>query len=1005
MDIVVRTPHGDADVSVVWRDGSVTLGELIGVITGQAVPRLALVDGRGVACSTPLDEVDLLVGSLVTTEPPMPESVSGADVDIVQIAGHGAGRVARLGPGRYRIGPGRRISADELSLAAVEQPAIEVVVEPSTTVSEAIIVPVGAGVELDGEEITSATPWRGGTVSVGGRVFRLEAPAIGDHELAAPERSRVLARPDPDGTVAFSRPPRDRRPSRRSPVVDAVRDSTTAAPTLWDRRPDHPDAFVLPFGVVFDPTENDGASTATIDLADDRAVAVAGPERFRSALVRTLLVEATTLHGPADLDVVVLTSPERLTDWDWAKWLPHLRLDGTPAIWSTERDITRWAQRAGPGAVGSSVASHLTVVVIDDVNLWSRRDSPLRAVVSDPPSSLRLIALCDDATQAPAICTSIVSPTANGRARLHSFVRASEDAEVHASLTEVAVAARVARALAPLADVDLPPHPDAAVVEDVELADLLDVEDPADVIASWQSPEHRSSVAVGRRDRQTVSVEIADDVTVVLGTTMGDAFDVAATSLLGQCADRSPDSLWVVPLVVNDPERAALLGRLPHACEPYDASTPIDAGRVLARIRAVLDAGPDRVLVVVEDNHSSPASLNHAFVDTLVEGARRTPGMSMMVITNRADTPHAAVADTFVRVWRDRPDGRGTLRRTAMITERDRPPGEPFTPIPPNAAAQPALDVAPMVLGRPLTPLERRVEQRHARSNGSPNPMFERTVTVLCDADHTQSTTDRPRRVIVTAPLPNRVDLESWFDANPGDGIPIGLVDDPTAVDPHPSWWTPGDGSLFAFGSRRSGVEQVLATITLGVLDRFAPDDVRLVVLESSTQRRRALNETDHHPVVRSTDQPDDVTATLDEIQAELDLSEQPADPGVGRRPRLVVVIADLARLRQRNDDAVTRVDTVLAAAGPADSGVDVIAAASDLAEAGAFATAAASRLVGASSDLDQLSTLGVDESADLDGVVGRCRRFPGGDLVQLAMPDALMEIMLARRSTGASAR
>lgn len=1001
MDIVVRTPHGDADVSVVWRDRSVTLGDVIEVITGQAVPRLALVDGRAVDCSTPLDEIDLLVGSLVTTEPSMPVSVSGADVDIVQIAGHGAGRVARLAPGRYRIGPGRRTAADELSPAAVEQPAIEVEVEPSTTVSEVTIVPVGAGVALDGEEITSATPWRDGTVSVDGRVFRLEAPAIDDHETALP-------RPGPDGTVAFSRPPRDHLRGPRFPVIDAVRDATSAAPTLWARRPDHPDAFSLPFGVVFEPTGEVQVSTATIDLADDRAIAVAGPERFRSALVRTLLVEATTLHGPADLDVVVMTSPDRLTDWDWAKWLPHLRPHGTPAIWSTERDITRWAQSVGSSAVdpsARSIASHLTVVVLDDVNLWSRRDSPLQAVVSDPPGALRLIALCDDATRAPAVCTSIVSPSGNGRAHLHSFVRASDVEEIHASLTEVAVAARVARALAPLADVDLPLHPGgAAIADDVELVDLLGVGDAADVVARWTSTERRSAVAVGRRDQQPVSVEVADDVTVVLGSTMGDAFDVAATSLLGQCADRSPDALWVVPLVVNDPERADLLGRLPHACEPHDSATPIDAGRVLARVRAVLAAGPDRVLVVVEDSHSAPASLTRALIDTLVDGVHETSGVSLMVITNRADTPHAAVADTFIRVWRDHPDGHGTLRRTAALTERHSRPGEPFAPIPPNAAAQPGLDIAAMVIGRPLTPLERRVEQRHARSNGSPNPTFDRAVTVLRDADRTHSQTARPRRVVVTAPLPNRLDLESWFGATPGDAVPLGLVDDPAAVEPQPCWWAPGDGSVFAFGSRRSGVEQVLATITLGLLDRFAPDDVRLVVLESSAQRRRALNDTDHRAVVRAADRPDEVAATLDEIQAEVDRAALPADPDAGLRPRLVVVVADLTRLRQNARD-VARIDTVLAAAGPAGSHVDVIAAASDLSEAGAFATAAASRLVGASSDRDQLSTLGIDESADLDGTVGRCRRLPGGDLVQLAMPDALMEILLARRSTGGPAR
>ena len=50
----------------------------------------------------------------------------------------------------------------------------------------------------------------------------------------------------------------------------------------------------------------------TLDLSAERAVAIAGSEGFRSALARTLVIEAATLHGPADVDVVVLTDPDRV---------------------------------------------------------------------------------------------------------------------------------------------------------------------------------------------------------------------------------------------------------------------------------------------------------------------------------------------------------------------------------------------------------------------------------------------------------------------------------------------------------------------------------------------------------------------------------------------------------------------------------------------------------------------------------------------------------------------
>ena len=57
--------------------------------------------------------------------------------------------------------------------------------------------------------------------------------------------------------------------------------------------------------------------------------------------------------------------------------------------------------------------------------------------------------------------------------------------------------------------------------------------------------------------------------------------------------------------------------------------------------------------------------------------------------------------------------------------------------------------------------------------------------------------------------------------------------------------------------------------------------------------------------------------------------------------------------------------------------------------------------MVGASSDHTDLARLGVQDASDLEGVAGRCRWFPDGDLVQLALPDADLESMLTGRSPG----
>ena len=1004
MDIVVRTPHGDADVSITAHSPTTTLGEVVAAVTGQAVPRLALVDDRTVDAATLLDDVGVLLGSVVTTEPAVLPATSSADVDLVQIAGHGAGRVTRLGPGRYRIGPGRRSNADELDMAPVERAAFELVVEPTNAASEVTVISEGTEMTLDGTPISSSTPWRQGTVTIGSRAFQLDSPARSD-----PARS--VSMPDADGTVAFSRPPRGRSAPDRRPVVDAVRDAMIAAPTLWQRRPGHPDAFALPIGVRVDGS---GASVVSADLGSDRAVAVTGSERFRSALARTLVVEATTLHGPADLDVVVLTDPDRLAQWDWAKWLPHLRLDGPPAILSSRHDISRWADGAGGRAVLATtpwISSHLTLVVVDDPGLWNRRDSPLRSIISNPPDDVRLIALCDDATQAPAVCTTVISETADGLARLRSFTRADNDdglggVEVKPALTEATVAVRVARALAALADVDLPatsPVPTSAN-DRVELTDLLGVAEADDIVARWAVDDPRDAAAIGRRGDELVEVAVAGDVTVVVGSSMGDAFDVAATSLLAQCVERSPDALWVVPMMLERSSRSDLLARLPHATDPHDVDSTVEPQRLIARLRAVLadPEGPDRIVLVTEDVGASSTSPDQAWLAALADGVHSTSGLAMVVNTDRVGVS-PLVGDVVIRVepFDDRFGSAGRRRATVLTRDGAREPV--FAPLQRSASPVAALELRPYVVGRALTPLERRIEQYRATSANAPDPALDTGVALLERAAaryRDQAPAPSLGRVVVPPAMPAGVDLVELFDTSPGDGVPLGLVDYPSTAGVRTHWWEPGSGSLFVFGSRRSGVEQALATISLGIVDRFSTLDVRLVVIEPSSARRRALASTGYELRLVSPDIADEVDAALDEIANELlRLAVTTTRPD---GPRMVVSIGDLVHLRARYADQPlgSRIDEVLTTAARPGSGVDVIAYAAEYNGAGPFPMIASSRLVGASSEYSELAALGVDHPGDLEGIVGRCRSFPGGGLVQLAVADTTVDALLLDRGS-----
>jgi len=997
----VRTPHGDADVSIVSAPAGTTLGDVVVAATGQAMPRLVQVDDHVVDATTPLDDAGLLEGSIVTSEPMVAAVTSDADVDLVQIAGPGAGQISRLGPGRYRIGPGRRSSADELTLAPVEQTMFELVVEEAAGASAITVVagqPDGAtdsttDVLVDGIRVDHPTRWSNGTLSVAGRAFQIDTPVRSDPP-------RILSAPDRDGTVELSRPPRRPSSDPRRPVVDAVGDATGASPTLWERRPGQPDAFALPIGV----RDEGRTEVLTIDLSSERGVAIAGTESFRSALARTLVIEAATLHGPADVDLVVLTDPDRAAQWDWAKWLPHVRLDGTPAIWSSARDIARWADGAtAQGASAPWTSPHLTVAILDDPGLWNRRDSPLRSIVANPPDELRLIALCDDPTHAPATCTTVISETGSGLARLQSFTQSDEQPnegrDLCPALAEQSVAVSVARALAPLADVELPPAPPppSSAGERVDASALIGLDGPDDIEARWSADAPRPTVPIGRRGSEPVALEVSDDVIVVLGSSIGDAFDVSAAWLLGQAADRSPDQLWIAPIVRAGNERSAWWWQLPHATDPQ-LDIDVDVARLLARLRSVLadPDGPDRIVVVAEATSASPTP-DISWLDALGDGVRSTTGLALVVVTDRAEM--AAVGDTVVAVDQRAAPGGATRRRDAVITRANAAPSPTFAPLQRSASTSAALVVEPFVIGRALSALERRLDLQRTRAMSSPDPALGPIVGLLRDAASRRPTRAVARTVVPPA-LPTQVDLDGLFETSPGDGVPLGLLDDPAAAGTRLIWWEPGDGSMLVFGSRRSGVDQALTTLLLGLVDRFSDLDVRLVVVEASATLRQAIAGIDRSIRIVALDQADDLADALDEIDGELIRRANDRDAG---GPRTVVLIDDLVQLRGRYTDQPlgARIDDVLTRATAAAAGIDVIAWAVELDGAGPFAASATRRLVGASSNHDELGALGVERPGELDGVSGRCRSFPDGGLVQLATTDTPTETLLARRTIG----
>jgi hypothetical protein len=383
---------------------------------------------------------------------------------------------------------------------------------------------------------------------------------------------------------------------------------------------------------------------------------------------------------------------------------------------------------------------------------------------------------------------------------------------------------------------------------------------------------------------------------------------------------------------------------------------------LIARIGHVLtlEDAPRFVVVVVG------ATTDRQLRDALLAASPGLPGLRLIVAAESDDAPRNEES-TAITVER-----RGDRRR-AVVGGPSGPVGVQLDDDPSDGAD---LVLRPLVLGRALTPLEHRIEQRSQPTPSSfvaaCRELARRARTASGDVEHPW---------LIPASLPSSIDTDALFAQWPGDAVPIGLVDVATTGQ-QPIWWQPDDGLLVAFGSLRSGVDDLLATVLLGTIDRIAPADVQLVVVDRSPARRQVIGTIDRRHLVVGPDESDDLVALLDVLE-----TPRPRDQ------RLVVVIDDLGHLRARAavNAMADRLDRGLAAAG------SVVAVARTADDAGPFLTAPGRHLVGSLADRDDQRRLG----GALDGARGRCRLLETGEVVQLASPERSLTSMIPERLSG----
>jgi S-DNA-T family DNA segregation ATPase FtsK/SpoIIIE len=370
-------------------------------------------------------------------------------------------------------------------------------------------------------------------------------------------------------------------------------------PRLWERRRTDGDVLDLRLGLADQPArveaEGDvpaGATTArnvpvVVALREAGVLGLAGPRARAQALARWAVLQAAVWHSPRDLQVVVLAEPAAAAQWEWVRWLPHVRPDGDqdcralvglgPAQAAARvAELSalverRRGERAGARR-GEAPDERLVLVVVDGARAL-RTVPGLAALLGDGPAvGIHAIAVEQDARLLPEECGATAVVHGDVGTRLDVAVRGREPlTDARVDLVGPELAERVARSLAPLRD-DSRDRGGAALPPSVRWTEVVDLPlaggagDAAQVLSRWSARGRTTSAVLGRGPDGAFAVDVRRDGphALVAGTTGSGKSELLQTLLGSLALGNRPDEMTFVLVDFKGGAAFGPCARLPH---------------------------------------------------------------------------------------------------------------------------------------------------------------------------------------------------------------------------------------------------------------------------------------------------------------------------------------------------------------------------------------------------------------------------------------------------------
>ncbi|MGW9303875.1 type VII secretion protein EccCa [Streptomyces cyaneofuscatus] len=361
-------------------------------------------------------------------------------------------------------------------------------------------------------------------------------------------------------------------------------------------------------------------------------VSVIGPREDCLRVARALIVQTAALHAPDDVAIALAAPGDRMADWEWAKWLPHLldteQFDGPVAARRIAPSAPQLARQLGPelrrrasyaaevrrGLAGRDALSmNSRLLVVTDGHGEDAVDLPRPDdAVGLSEMGVTVLHLLERRVQEPGQVS--VRITVDGTDVAIEDLRAPEPLEAHGTVDEAGIpfAEGLARMLAPLR-LSAESLTDAPLAGPVEFAAMLGIDDVArlDLDRLWAARGERAflRVPIGISDsHEPVLLDLKESSELgmgphglCVGATGSGKSELLRTLVLALVATHPPEDLALVLVDYKGGATFAPFADLPHVAgvitnlenqaglvERVHSSL---AGEVKRRQQALKDAG------------------------------------------------------------------------------------------------------------------------------------------------------------------------------------------------------------------------------------------------------------------------------------------------------------------------------------------------------------------------------------------------------------------------------